>query len=114
MSHFKSDRSAVFFAVILAAGMLTVSESIDNAAAGGNDQIDKADEKTPPNGSKSSPDIMYRRYSDQFVNAVEEMKKEVENGSIDGTSTAWVNVTMKCLKCHEWVRNTTLAAAQEK
>ena len=57
---------------------------------------------------------MYRRYSDQFVNAVEEMKKEVEDGSIDGTSTAWVNVTMKCLKCHEWVRNTTLAAAQEK
>lgn len=28
---------------------------------------------------------------------------------IDGASMAWVNVTMKCLKCHKWVRNTVLA-----
>jgi len=61
-----------------------------------------------------SNDIMYRRYSDQFVNAVEEMKKEVGDKNIDGTSLAWVSVTMKCLKCHEWVRNTTLADASEK
>lgn len=58
-----------------------------------------------------SNDVMYRRYSEQFVNAVEEMQKEVEDQNMDGTSMAWVNVTMKCLKCHEWVRNTTLADA---
>jgi len=26
---------------------------------------------------------------------------------------AWVDVTMKCLKCHEWVRNTVLADAEK-
>jgi hypothetical protein len=41
---------------------------------------------------------------------VEELLKESEDQDMDGTSLAWVNVTMKCLKCHEWVRNTVIAA----
>ena len=60
-----------------------------------------------------SNDMMYRRYSTEFVNAVEELQKEAEDNNMDGTSMAWVNVTMKCLKCHEWVRNTVLAEANE-
>lgn len=56
-----------------------------------------------------SNDMMYRRYSKEFVHAVEELQKEAEDNDMDGTSMAWVNVTMKCLKCHEWVRNTVLA-----
>jgi len=55
-----------------------------------------------------SNDIMYRRYSTEFVHAVEELQKEAEDNDMNGTSMAWVNVTMKCLKCHEWVRNTIL------
>ncbi|MCA9011471.1 MAG: cytochrome c, partial [Planctomycetaceae bacterium] len=55
-----------------------------------------------------SNDVMYRRYSNEFVQAVEELQKEAEDNDMDGTSMAWVNVTMKCLKCHEWVRNTVL------
>ncbi len=55
-----------------------------------------------------SNDIMYRRYSNEFVQSVEELQKEAEDNDMDGTSMAWVNVTMKCLKCHEWVRNTVL------
>jgi|GEM_PF-495749 len=56
-----------------------------------------------------SNDIIYRRYSAEFIHAVEELQKEAEDNDMDGTSMAWVNVTMKCLKCHEWVRNTVLA-----
>lgn len=56
-----------------------------------------------------SNDIMYRRYSTEFVQAVEELQQEAKDNDMDGTSLAWVNVTMKCLKCHEWVRNTVLA-----
>jgi len=56
-----------------------------------------------------SNDMMYRRYSSEFVQAVEELQKEAEDNDMNGTSMAWVNVTMKCLKCHEWVRNTVLA-----
>lgn len=55
-----------------------------------------------------SNDIMYRRYSTEFIHAVEELQKEAEDNDMNGTSLAWVNVTMKCLKCHEWVRNTIL------
>jgi len=56
-----------------------------------------------------SNDIMYRRYSQEFATAVEELQKESGDQDMDRTSLAWVNVTMKCLKCHEWVRNTVLA-----
>jgi hypothetical protein len=56
-----------------------------------------------------SNDMMYRRYSNEFVQAVEELQKEAEENDIDSASMAWVNVTMKCMKCHKWVRNTVLA-----
>lgn len=60
-----------------------------------------------------SNDMMYRRYSQQFVSAVEELQHEAEDLDMNGASTAWVDVTMKCLKCHEWVRNTVIADAQK-
>ena len=60
-----------------------------------------------------SNDMMYRRYSTEFTQAVEELQKEAESNDIDGASMAWVNVTMKCLKCHKWVRNPILAETEE-
>jgi len=59
-----------------------------------------------------SADMLYRRYSNEFSAAVEELLKESEDQDMDGTSLAWVNVTMKCLKCHEWVRGTVIAGEQ--
>lgn len=61
-----------------------------------------------------SNDMMYRRYSEQFVSAVEELKSEADALDMNGASMAWVDVTMKCLKCHEWVRNTVLADADHE
>lgn len=61
-----------------------------------------------------SNDMMYRRYSTEFGHAVEELQKEATDNDMDGTSMAWVNVTMKCLKCHEWVRGTILAESPLK
>ena len=60
-----------------------------------------------------SNDMMYRRYSNEFVQAVEELQKEAEENDMDGASMAWMNVTMKCMKCHKWVRNTVLADSEE-
>ena len=60
-----------------------------------------------------SNDMMYRRYSTEFMNAVDELQKEAKDNDMNGTSMAWVNVTMKCLKCHEWVRNTILADVEK-
>jgi len=56
-----------------------------------------------------SGDGVYRRYSREFQDAVEELKQESADEDLHGTSLAWINVTMKCLKCHEWVRTVVLA-----
>lgn len=58
---------------------------------------------------RASNDMLYRRYSTEFTDAVTDMKEKAKAQSIDGTSLAWINATMKCLKCHEWVRNTVIA-----
>ena len=60
-----------------------------------------------------SNDVLYRRYSTEFVQAVEELQKEAESNNMEGASMAWVNVTMKCLKCHKWVRNPIIADSAE-
>ena len=60
-----------------------------------------------------SNDMMYRRCSNEFLQAVEELQKEAEENDMDGASMAWVNVTMKCMKCHKWVRNTVLAESDK-
>ncbi|MCA9034705.1 MAG: hypothetical protein KDA91_06220 [Planctomycetaceae bacterium] len=56
-----------------------------------------------------SNDMLYRRFSTEFVDSVKDMKEKASRQSIDGTSLAWINATMTCLKCHEWVRNTVIA-----
>ena len=48
----------------------------------------------------------------EFQAAVEELKQESAEADLHGTSLAWINVTMKCLKCHEWVRTVVLAGQE--
>ena len=59
-----------------------------------------------------SGDNVYRRYSTEFQAAIEELKQESAEADLHGTSLAWINVTMKCLKCHEWVRTVVLAGQE--
>jgi hypothetical protein len=61
-----------------------------------------------------SNDALYRRYSTEFHDAVGEMKEKAQAKSSEGTSLAWMNVTMRCLKCHEWVRNTIIADSERR
>ncbi|MEZ6063394.1 MAG: hypothetical protein R3C19_23860 [Planctomycetaceae bacterium] len=60
---------------------------------------------------RASNDVMYLQHSREFSTAVEEMQKKAQKDSLDGASLAWINVTMKCIQCHEWVRNTVIANA---
>lgn len=60
---------------------------------------------------RASNDMLYRRYSTEFTDAVSDLREKAVEQSMDGASLAWINATMKCLKCHEWVRNTILADA---
>lgn len=56
-----------------------------------------------------SNDMLYRRFSREFIDSVNDLNEKAKAQSIDGASLVWVSSTMKCLRCHEWVRNTVLA-----
>ncbi len=58
---------------------------------------------------RASNDVLYRRYSTEFIDSVSDLREKAVEQSVDGASLAWINATMKCLKCHEWVRNTIIA-----
>ena len=58
---------------------------------------------------RASNDMMYLQNSNQFRNTVEELRTKAIRKSTDGASLAWVNVTMSCIQCHNWVRNIMLA-----
>lgn len=58
---------------------------------------------------RASNDMMYLQHSQQFRNAVDDLKRKAAAKSMDGASLAWVNVTMSCIQCHDWVRSIMLA-----
>lgn len=62
---------------------------------------------------RASNDMLYQKFSVEFTDAVKELRDKAEGQSSDGAALAWINVTMKCLKCHEWVRNTIVADGQD-
>jgi hypothetical protein len=57
---------------------------------------------------RASNDMMYLQHSAQFGNAVDELRQKAKDKSMDGASLAWINVTMSCIQCHNWVRNTII------
>ncbi len=58
---------------------------------------------------RASNDMMYLQHSTQFRNVVDDLRQKAKKKSPDGASLAWVNVTMSCIQCHQWVRNVVLA-----
>ena len=58
---------------------------------------------------RASNDIIYLQHSRDFRNSVETLRNKAKKQSIDGAALAWVDVTMSCIQCHEWVRNVVLA-----
>ncbi len=73
------------------------------------DNADKLLKMSKEERWRASNDMMYLQHSTQFRNAVADLYNKADKQSIDGASLAWVNVTMSCIKCHEWVRNVVLA-----
>lgn len=61
---------------------------------------------------RASNDMMYLQHSNQFRNAAEDLRTKAGKGTIDGASLAWINVTMSCIQCHQWVRNIVVADVQ--
>ena len=46
----------------------------------------------------------YVRRSSEFRRATEKLKEEAKEKDLDGSLLAYVDVTMKCVECHKYVR----------
>ena len=58
---------------------------------------------------RATNDMMYMQHSREFRNSVEALLGKAKKKSPDGLALAWLDVTLECIKCHEWVRDTMLA-----
>jgi len=58
---------------------------------------------------RASNDALYLQFSRTFRDSVETLIDKAERKSIDGVALAWMDVTMNCIQCHEWVRNVMVA-----
>lgn len=47
----------------------------------------------------------YVRRSTEFRHAVDALTKAAEKENLDGATLAYVNVTLKCVECHKYVRS---------
>ena len=53
----------------------------------------------------------YRQQSLEFRRATKSLKEAADKEDINGAALAYVDVTMKCVKCHQYVRSVRNASA---
>jgi hypothetical protein len=46
----------------------------------------------------------YARHSGEFRRSCESLRTAARAGNLDGAALAWMEVTMKCIQCHKYVR----------
>jgi hypothetical protein len=47
----------------------------------------------------------YVRQSAEFRRACDALKKAAQDKNLDGATVAWMDVTLKCVQCHKYVRD---------
>ena len=47
----------------------------------------------------------YARQSREFRRACESLRSAAEDKNLDGAALAWMEVTLKCIQCHKYVRD---------
>ena len=52
----------------------------------------------------------YARQSSEFRRSCDTLRNAAKAGNLDGAALAWMEVTMKCVQCHKYVRD----AARDK
>jgi cytochrome c556 len=58
-----------------------------------------------------SPD--YERHSADFIRATEKLVKKAQDKNIDGAALAYVEMTLSCVRCHQYVREHRREARME-
>lgn len=51
----------------------------------------------------------YARHSDDFRRSCNSLRAAAKARNLDGAALAWMEVTMKCIQCHKYVRDTRRA-----
>lgn len=77
---------------------------------GVNQLLDMSDEER----WRVSNDVLYLNHSRAFRRAVLTLKEKAAAASNDGVALAWIDVTMNCIRCHAWVRDTIIADHNER
>lgn len=54
---------------------------------------------------KVSPDIQYFHLSRQFQGIADDLIEKARKKNLDGTTLAYMDLTMNCVKCHKLVRD---------
>jgi cytochrome c556 len=47
----------------------------------------------------------YARQSREFRRACESLRAAAKDRNLDGAALAWMEVTLKCIQCHKYVRD---------
>ncbi len=61
---------------------------------------------------RASNDMLYLQHSRTFRESVIALREKAGRGSVDGVALAWMDVTLNCIRCHEWVRNVLVAEGE--
>ena len=61
---------------------------------------------------RASNDMMYLQHSREFRDTVRKLHVKAKSGSLDGAALAWIDVTMSCISCHDWVRDVLVVGTE--
>ena len=57
---------------------------------------------------RRSNDALYRQYSSEFQRVTQDLIRSADQGDLDRSALKWMDVTMKCIECHRYVRETLI------
>jgi hypothetical protein len=55
----------------------------------------------------------YELYSNDFIRNLENLKKAAKNKNTDSAALAYVDMTLTCVKCHQYVREEKIGSAPD-
>ena len=56
----------------------------------------------------------YQLFSNDFLRRVENLQKAAKDKKIDAAALAYVDMTLTCVKCHQYLRNTGIGLAPDR
>jgi hypothetical protein len=93
---------------LMAAKLTNAQKLLEGIALGKYDKIEKhasellAISKTAEWLADKNP--RYQQFSNEFQRASEKIMKKAKEKNIDGVTLAYFDLTMSCVRCHEYVR----------